>query len=445
MAMTDFKIIRRSLFSRLFSTVITTITVATAVGLMLILLTMPDAGQTAFARGNGNMHMLVSRDPSALQSVLNGVFYARVPGNPIEWSKYEQLQRTYRKMEYAIPIQQGDSYRGFAVLSTTPEFFSRYTPHIGEEWSFDKGEPFSSPFQVVIGAIAAQELGLAIDAELTLTHGTNSSLETNSTHDEGDEAEEHEEEAGADHEHEDFTYTVVGILDPTGGPHDRALFTDLNSAWIIHAHDRREREQGHVEATTIDDLTDADRLITGIYVRVATRPGSNMSSSQQEVFNQLRADTSITVADPGQEIQNLFRIVGNIDDIFLGMAAVVMISSGIAIMLALYNSMEQRRRQIAVLRVLGCSRNRVFGLIVTESAMLGVVGAIAGLVLAWFGAMAVAELMKMRMGLVIDATLPLKPSALVAIATIALASVAGLIPAFMAYRTPVVKNLRSLG
>jgi putative ABC transport system permease protein len=122
-----------------------------------------------------------------------------------------------------------------------------------------------------------------------------------------------------------------------------------------------------------------------------------------------------------------------------------MVSSGIAIMLALYNSMEQRRRQIAVLRVLGCSRRRIFGLVVTESAILGVAGAIVGIVLAWFGAEAVAIVMNRRLGLVIDAGLPMQAMAAVLLATIALAALAGLIPALRAYRTAVVENLRPLG
>jgi len=459
MAMTDFKIVRRSLSSRLFSTVITSLTVATAVGLMLVLLTMPDAGQQAFMRGNGNMHMLVSRDPSALQSVLNGVFYAEAPGNPIDWATHQRLlEEINTPLEYAIPTQQGDSYRGYPVLASTAEFFSRFRPGLEQDWVFASGRAFERPFEVVAGAQVARELGLTAGQELILTHGAGASRQRTQARDEAEaeaeraaeeeQAEEHDEDEGPGHEHEDFGYTVVGILEQTGGPHDRALFTDLDSAWIIHAHDRRERELGRVQTTTVDDLTDDDRKITGLYLRVASRQGAAMSPSQQAAFDQIRSlqpQLKITVADPAQEIRKLFAIVHNVDQLFLAIAAVVMISSGIAIMLALYNSMEQRRRQIAVLRVLGCSRRRIFGLVVTESAILGLIGAIVGIVLAWFGAEAVAIVMNQRLGLVIDAGLPVRAMAAVLLATIALAALAGLIPALRAYRTAVVENLRPLG
>jgi putative ABC transport system permease protein len=127
------------------------------------------------------------------------------------------------------------------------------------------------------------------------------------------------------------------------------------------------------------------------------------------------------------------------------MAAVVMVSSGIAVMLALYNSMEQRRRQIAVLRVLGCSQGRVFGLVVTESAMIGLMGAAGGLILCLIGGQIVAAVMKESLGLVIRPALDARWTLMVMLATVGLAAVAGMIPAVMAYRTAVAKNLKPIG
>lgn len=186
-------------------------------------------------------------------------------------------------------------------------------------------------------------------------------------------------------------------------------------------------------------------MITGIYMRALTRPGQEASAVLPQLFTMLRADPTITAASPTDQIRQLFKIVSNIDQIFVAMAAVVMVSSGIAIMLALYNSMEHRRRQIAVLRVLGCSRPRIFGLVVTESALLGVIGAAVGLVLCIVGGTVVAAAMKQRLGLVIEPTLPLEPTLAVLAATVVLASLAGIVPAIMAYRTGVARNLKPIG
>ncbi|MBL8761201.1 MAG: ABC transporter permease [Phycisphaerae bacterium] len=426
--MNDWTIILRSLRARLFSTVTTAALVAIAVALMLVLLMMRDAAQQAFRRGGGDMHLLVSNDQSSMVSFLNGVLYANPPRAPIAWARAQQLRQSLPLGDngYAIPTQLGDSFMGQPVMATEPEFFSKLKPNPGEPWVFAQGKAFEADFQVVLGAQAARATGLKLGHKISLTHGTGESRE-------------------GEHVHDEHKYEVVGILAPTGGPHDRAMFTSLQSTWVIHAQDRRERDAAgaHVE-TTAADLTDADRKVTGVYVRLATRADSDVPANLPQVFDMLRKDPSIVVASPSDEARKLLVIVGNIDIVFRAMAGVVLVSSAISIMIALYNSMEQRRRQIAVLRVLGCSRPRIFGLVLTESAVLGVLGAAAGLVVSLLGARSVVLLMKAKFGLVVHPSLSPDVAIVVAGAAVALAALAGLVPAVMAYATPVAKNLRPL-
>jgi putative ABC transport system permease protein len=463
MALTDWTIIRRSLTSRWFSTITTCITVGVAVGLLLVLLMMRESGKKAFSRGSGDMHLLISADASPLVSILNGVFYANAPRRPITWAKYEQLGGS-APWQYLIPVQLGDSYKGsIPVLATSTDFFTKFKPNPGESWELESGKFFDKSFEVVLGSQAARASGLKLGDTLALTHGSADSRSQG-------------EGAGPVHVHDEFKYTVVGILGPTGGSHDRAMFTDLESSWLIHAFDRIEREahahddhdhdehaheeehdhdhdhahndhdhaHDHPEITTAD-LTEEDRKITGMYARLITRDGSDTPANLPQVFDQLRRDTSITVAAPRQEIDRLFTIVGNIDRIFVAMGVVVLVSSGIGIMLALYNSMEQRRRQIAVLRVLGCTRGRIFGLVLTESAVLGMAGAVLGIAMSLIGVQLAAAAMKERVGLAIDPTLPPQAAVIVAAGAVVLAAIAGIVPAVMAYKTAVVRNLKPIG
>jgi putative ABC transport system permease protein len=177
MALSDFTIIRHSMTARLFSTITAILTVAVAVALLLVLLSMRDAGRQAFRRGSGNMHLLISRDASPLVSVLNGVFYANPPQRPIEWSKYQEIASRY-PLEFAIPTQLGDSYRGFPVMATTAEFFSKFQPDPNEPWALADGRFFQGPFEVVVGATAAKQAGLRIGERIHLTHGSGSSRES---------------------------------------------------------------------------------------------------------------------------------------------------------------------------------------------------------------------------------------------------------------------------
>lgn len=441
MAMTDFGIVSRSLTSRLFSTVTTAVTVGVAVALLLVLLAMRDAGAKAFERGPGNMHLLLSRDNSPLTSVLNSVFYANPPPRYLTMAEFDAIAARY-PFAYAIPNQQGDSYRGLPVLATTPEFFTAFAPERGRAWTFAEGRAFAKEFEVVVGARAAKQTGLRLGDVIYLTHGTGRSAALA----EGSGISEAAAAKGlGGHVHKEFAFTIVGILGASGGPHDRALFVNLDSSWILHAHDRRLAENPKASLTTLADVTDDDRRITAAYLQLATRPGSEVTAALQQVYYQLRSNPSVMVAQPSEEVKRLLTIVGNVDQILLAMAVVVLVSSGIAIMVALYNSMEQRRRQIAVLRVLGCSRARLFGLVVTESAMLGVIGAALGVGLGVVGGEIASSVMRERLGLVIDPSLPPVWVLTVALGAVALASVAGIVPAVMAYRTPVAKNLRPLG
>jgi len=159
----------------------------------------------------------------------------------------------------------------------------------------------------------------------------------------------------------------------------------------------------------------------------------------------LRRDTTIMVANPAEEVRKLLNIVGNIDGLFLTMAVAVLVSSAIAIMLALYDGMAARRRQIAVLRVLGFSRGRIAALVLTESALIGTFGAAAGVVLTVAGLRLASAFVESRVGVVLDAGIEPRIVVLVVGAAIALAALAGCVPAMAAYRTPVWRSLRPLG
>lgn len=424
MAMTDFRLVRRSLHGRLFSTVTTVLSVGVAVGLLLVLLGLRGAAQRSFERGTGNVTVLVSRDTSPLAGVLNGMFYVGNPTSPIAWSEVQTL-RTTRPWAWLIANQQGDSFRGLPVMATEPAFFTSFAPVVGEPFVFQSGRSFGEgrqgAFEAVLGSAAALETGVRIGEHIELDHGG-------------------PREQGA-HTHGEFEFDVVGVLAPTGSPHDRAVFTSLEGGWVLHAHDRRESELGGGIETAFDDVTERDRQVTGLYGSVLSRPGRDSSAALNVELATLRR-AGWTVAQPAAEVKRLFAIVGDVDGILLGMAWAVMVSSGIGVMLSLYNSMEQRRTQVAVLRVLGASRRRIFLLVLTESAVLGLLGVAAGVVLALVGGRFAAGMLAARAGLNVDPGLDMQTLVVVGWATVGLAMLAGLIPAIVAYRVSVVRSLR---
>lgn len=419
MALSDWNIVSRSMTGRRFSTGVTVASVAVAVALMTLLLSMKASGRAAFERGTGNAQMLITKEPSALSSVLNSMFYADAPGAPIQWADYLALKGSY-PFAWAIPTQLGDSYRGLPVMATTTEFFTAFQPAPNEGFEVADGRLFEKAFEVVIGWEAAERTNLEIGDVINLSHGAPRQPGT--------------------HVHDEFDYTVVGVLGFTGSPHDRALFTDLDSSWVLHAHDRRMAAMGDDVVTTVEDLIDADRQITGVYASLGAR-----TAALTQILSALRRDPDWTVAQPADTVRGLFVIVSSVDQILVALAFAVFVSSGVSIMLALYNSMEQRRRQVAVLRVLGASRWRVFNLVLTESAAIGLMGGAVGVVLGMVFGTVVSGVLEARLGLVVRPSLPLDGYLGMVLATIALAMVAGVAPAVLAYRTAVVRHLRPIG
>ena len=438
--MNDISIVVKSLRSRQLSTIITAVSVAVATALLLTMLSLRTASFEAFQRGTGTTHLLVSADSSPLTAVLNGVFYANAPSNPISWAKYQEIKNAF-PYDWAVPTQQGDSFRGFPVAAVGPEFFTRFEPVRGEPWQLAQGQFPSKPFEICLGSTAAAGSGLRLGQKVFLTHGSGTSRE-------GEHA----------HEHAEYPFTVVGVLQPSGSAHDRVVFTDLesswilhahdrvvftdlDSSWILHAHDRRERE-GVEGLTTLADLKDEDRKITGILLRLPTRPGRDASAAIQQQFDALRRDTSIVVAQPAQQIDRLRSIIGNVDELFIALGIAVLLSSGISILLSMHNSMAERRKQIALLRALGVARMRITGMILTEATLIGFAGAIGGCVLSLIGNAIASGALKARIGLVVDPTLDPRSTVIIVAGAIVLSALAGVLPAITAYRTAVADNLR---
>ena len=427
--MSDLTIVLRSLRTRLFSTTVVVLLVAVSGGLLLAILSLRSAGERAFRRGTGNAHLLVSRDGSPLVSVLNGLFYANPPKAPIDQAKLDELRASFPWAMF-VPTAVGDSYRTFPVVATESDFFTKFEPVLADPWRFTEGRAFDKSFEVVIGSAVARETGLRIGAKLVLTHGSGKSREGG--------ADEHA------HEHTQYQYTVVGILAPTGSPHDRALFTDLTSCWILHAHDRFERE-GVEKSVTAADLVPADKVVTGVLLRLPSRDNASAPPALPSQYERLRRDGSVTVANPSREVERLFDIVQSVDVLFLAMAAATLVSSSFAILLSMVNSMSERRRQVAILRVLGASSLRIFWLVLTESTIVGLLGAALGVAVCGAVLFTATRWLIATHGIMIAPELDPHSAVMVAMGITLLAAVAGIVPSILAYRTPVARNLRPIG
>ena len=408
------KIAWRSIRQRALASALTAVAMALGVALVVAVLVIYAVLVQSFNRRAGGYELVVgNKQGSQLQLVLNTAYYVDQPVANIPYSYYAEFtQGTYAlDVETAVPISMGHSYRGCPVVGTSPSMFNlKYRDDRGYE--FAEGSCFRPDdlYGAVAGSAVAQAEHLEIGATFQAIHG-------------GAEA------GGQAHQQ---PFTVVGILASTGTPNDRALFVNFKGFSALHAHEQETDDHDHA-ATAAEPAE-----ITAILVAV----DPNRPRGAEIMARQINQGSVAQAALPAVVIEKFLRnIIGNVQLVLLIMAALTVVVAGIGIMVSIYNSMSDRRREIAIMRALGASRTTVMVVILMESVLLSLGGGLLGLLLG-HGLIALLSPVIVEQTGVVVGLLQFRPVELVLIpGLILLASLVGYLPAVAAYRTDVARSL----
>ncbi len=392
-------IVARSLRQHALSTVVTSLALALAGGLLLAVWVVKTQAQRSFTDVATGFDAVLGARGSKLQLVLNAVFHLEAsPGN-LAMADYEQIRR-HPMVKAAVPLAVGDNLRGFRVAGTDAALFESVEYAPGRRFAFAAGRVWADPEaqEAVLGSFAAQRLGLGVGDEFHATHGL---------------AE------GGQHEHEDH-YEVVGVLAPTNTPMDRVVWIPLHGV---------QHMDGHSEAA-------ADQL-SAVLVQLRSPAGGFMLDN---LYN--RQGQRLTFAYPvGAIVADLFGKIGWFDRVLTLVAYLVALVSGATVLVAIYNSMAARRRDHAILRALGARRRTLFGAVVLEAVALGTLGMIAAFGVFALIATAGAEVIRAETGAVVAVWAWHPVMAWAPAGVIALCALGGLVPAWKAYRTDVADAL----
>lgn len=426
--MSLFKIAWRSIQQRGLASALTGFSMALGVALVVAVLVIHHVVAESFQRNAGlGYDIIVGAKGGKLQLVLNTVYHLSSPVENIPYS----LLREFTEGQYkpyvakAIPYCLGDNYRGYRVVATTADLLDdEVTP--GEKYTFARGRNFTkdAPFEGVAGAIAARKLGLKIGDTFRPAHGVV---------DDGQ---------GVKHD----AFTIVGILEPTGTPNDRALFINMEGFYALENHAKPvpgtevaktgQPPDHHDDHDHFTPLPDNQRELTAILVRSSTPAAAIFLPNKLNEGNQAQAVLPI------REIRGLFDvIVEPIEWLLLGLTVLIVVVSGIGILVSIYNSMSDRRREIAVMRALGARRSTVMAIVLLESILLSLGGGAFGWILGRGLIAALSPAIAAQTGVAIGLA-PLLPAELLLIpGLVALAAVVGYLPAMTAYRTDVARAL----
>ena len=471
----------RNFRHRALSSVLTTISLALGVGLVVVVLSVYGVIREAFVRNASvGYNLVVGPKGSPLQLTLNSVYYLSQPIENLPYAEYmefytqeeraamverfggdpELAERSGRYAPYvaggfAIPLALGDYFGEFRVVGTTPDFFEKlkHGPNVDEDFTFADGRAFldyseeHAYFEAVVGARVAAQMNVGVGDEFFPAHG---------------------DPGGHGH---DQGFTIVGVLDPTGTPNDRAAFVNIEGFYLMdgHAKPLEEEDAAEEDAAEEDAAEETDGVEAGADAEpnaeaeaVATESAAPqyrlLSIPEREVTAILIRNGNLIygpvmanainelpwsqAAAPVYEINKLMTmIVGPLLQALLIITLITCVVAAVGILVAIYNSMNDRRRDIAVMRALGARRGTVTLIILFESALIAVIGGILGWLLAHAAIYGYSGQIEDQTGVQVGFLTTSRYEIAVLPLVLLLALLAGLLPAWTAYRTDVGSNL----
>ncbi len=406
-------IVRRSLRQHALSTAITVLSVALASGLVMAVFAIKSQTYDAFTGGSNGFDAVLGARGSQLQLVLNTVFHLETsPGN-IPWQMYTAIAED-PGVDLAVPYAVGDNYEGFRIVGTVPELFTRFPGPSGIRPAAGGRFFTADAREAVVGSVVAQRTGVRAGDTINPYHGLIY-----------DETKRHQEE-----------YTIVGVLEATNSPLDRVVWIPIEGVYRMSGHVLRgtgknfRPEEGQA-------IPEEHREVSAVMLKLKD-PQAGIYLDQ--TIN--RQGNRATLAWPiGRSMADLFDKIGWVNRVLELVAYLVVVVAAGTILASLYNTMNERRREFAILRSLGARKGTVFSAIVLEATTITALGTLVGYLM-YAGILTAAYvIVRAQTGVVLQ-VFKLDPALwLTPLGMLAIGALAGLVPAFKAYRTDVASNL----
>jgi putative ABC transport system permease protein len=410
------KLALASLRNRRFTVALTIASIAISTALLLGVERLRQEAREGFLRTVSGTDLIVGARSNPVQLLLYAVFRVGEPTNNVSWESY----RTFAErpgVAWTIPISLGDSHRGFRVVGTSTAYFEHLRFAGDRRLEFAEGRPFEAIHDAVVGADVAERLRYRIGDRIVVAHGTGRTVLA---------------------EHDDQPFTIVGILKRTGTPVDQSVHVSLAALEAIHSNWRFGTRIG--EAPSDAELAAMDltpRSITAFFVGLESKVGV---FALQRAVNEYRPEP-LSAIMPGVALQQLWRLLGTVERALLVTAACVVLAGLLGMLTAVLATLNERRREMAILRSVGARPAHVFGLLLLEAVLLTALGALAGLLLMNGALAGLSGWLEARFGLYAAAGWPTIAEWRLLGLILAAGLVAGLVPAWLAYRRSVADGL----
>jgi putative ABC transport system permease protein len=408
-----------SLGNRRFTAWLTVFAIALSVCLLLAVERVRTEARASFANTISGTDLIVGARSGSVNLLLYSVFRIGNATNNIRWESFEQFAN-HRQVKWAIPISLGDSHRGYRVMGTSPAYFEHYRYARTQQLQLSSGRAFADdPFEVVLGAEVAQALNYRLDQELVLAHGVATISLV---------------------KHDDKPFKVVGILKRTGTPVDRTLHISLAGMEALHVDWQNGMPARGAAAVSAEQARHMDlqpkqitAFMLGLNSKIAT-------FSLQREINEFRGEPLLAIL-PGVALQELWSLMGTAEKALFVVSLFVVLTGLIGMLTAILTSLNERRREMAILRSVGARPWHIASLLIVEAFALALAGVLLGVLLLYLGIAGAQGYVQANYGLYLPLNLPTAYEWTLLGAILSAALLMGCVPAWRAYRQSLADGL----
>ncbi|HHF3284381.1 TPA: ABC transporter permease [Vibrio alginolyticus] len=347
------KLAWKSLMNRKATAILTIMTVAISVVLLLGVERIRTQAKDSFANTISGTDLIIGGRSGQVNLLLYSVFRIGNATNNIDWKSYQEFAN-HRSVDWAIPISLGDSHKGFRVMGTNHSYFEHYKFGSKQPLTFSKGREFNGLFETVLGSDVAKQLGYDIGSEIIIAHGIS--------------------DVGFSR-HDNLPFKVVGILAPTGTPVDKTVHVSLEAIEAIHVGWESGARLGPTPKA--QDLKNRDfqpKQITAMLVGLKSRIQTFALQRQINTYPK----EPLSAIMPGVALHELWGMMSVAEQALMAVSGFVVIAGLLGMLSSLLTSLQERRREMAILRAMGARPRHVFSLLISEASLLTAAGIITG-------------------------------------------------------------------
>ena len=412
-----FRLALKSLANRWLTALLTIFSIALSVMLLLGVEKVRTGARQSFADTISGTDLIVGARSGSLNLLLYSVFRIGNATNNITWKTYQDIAAR-PDIAWIVPISLGDSHRGFRVMGTTPDYFSLYHYRHGQPLEFASGAPFSDLFDAVIGADVAAELGYKTGDKIIVAHGLGSVSFL---------------------EHDDKPFRVSGILAKTGTPVDRTVHVSLAAIEAIHVDwQSGARIPGQsVSAEDVRKMNLEPKAITAVFIGLKSKLAA---FRLQRAINEY-PEEPLSAILPGAALQELWGLVGTAETALSAVSGMVVVTALLGMVTMILTTLNERRREMAILRSVGARPLTILSLLVTEAGVLTFCGVALGTILLYGALFVLQPFIDRTYGLHIAIDPPTRDQLAILAGIVAAGFVAGLLPALRAYRLSLADGM----